>query len=192
MAGNAVSPKPSVAATLSRNSAISLARVMVNSLVALVLPAYLTHRLPVAVYAAWVLILQLAAYVSYLDFGVQTAVVKFVAEFEARGDNLAAGRYATAGLAIMSLCGALGCALSGILAGESLKQRKCSIFGTVVADNQFVRKKALAQNALQLGHEEALAVKGAERDREGVTGGLRRIHGRCCIQKGICTYHSQG
>ena len=52
----------------------SLARVIVVSLVALVLPAYLTHHLPVTTYAAWVLILQLAAYVSYLDLGIQTGI----------------------------------------------------------------------------------------------------------------------
>lgn len=91
---------------------------MVNSLVALVLPAYLTHHLPVAMYAAWVLILQLAAYVSFLDFGVQTAVAKFVSEFEALGDCRTAGGYATAGLAIMAIGGILGCVLSGVLAWQ--------------------------------------------------------------------------
>ena len=84
-------PTPStLAATISRNIGASLARVAVVALVALValvLPAYLTHHLPVKTYAAWVLILQLAAYVSYLDLGIQTAVAKFVAEYDARGDH---------------------------------------------------------------------------------------------------------
>jgi hypothetical protein len=39
----------------------------VNSLVALVLPAYLTHHIPATTYGAWILILQLGAYVSFLD-----------------------------------------------------------------------------------------------------------------------------
>ena len=86
-------------ATLSRNAAIGLVRVAVSSLVALVLPAYLTHRLPVATYGAWVLILQLSAYVSFLDLGIQTGVSKFVSEYEARGDEAGAGRYASAGFA---------------------------------------------------------------------------------------------
>ena len=63
----------------------SLARVAVVSLVALALPAYLTHHLPVTTYAAWILILQLGAYVSYVDLGIQTGVSKFVAEYRRKG-----------------------------------------------------------------------------------------------------------
>jgi O-antigen/teichoic acid export membrane protein len=103
---------------VSKNVALSLARVAINSLVALVLPAYLTHRLPVATYGAWVLVLQLGAFVSYLDFGVQTGVSKFVAEHDARGDVDKAGRYASVGLAIMTLTGLLGILCSFALAWE--------------------------------------------------------------------------
>ena len=111
--------KPSgFAATISRNIVASLARVAAISLVALVLPAYLTHHLPVQTYAAWILILQLAAYVSYLDLGIQTGVSKFVAEFDARGDLLGAGRYASAGGVLMTLTGMLGLVLSLILAWQ--------------------------------------------------------------------------
>lgn len=109
---------PAFGATLSRNIVASLARVAIVSLVALVLPAYLTHHLPVATYAAWVLILQLAAYVSYLDLGIQTAVSKFVAEYDAKGDHAGAGRHASAGFALMMLAGILGCALTLILAWQ--------------------------------------------------------------------------
>lgn len=112
-------PKASgFAATISRNVAASLARVVVVSLVALALPAYLTHHLPVATYAAWVLILQLAAYVSYLDLGIQIGVSKFVAEYEARGDNAGAARHASAGLALMVLTGTLGLVLTLVLSWQ--------------------------------------------------------------------------
>jgi O-antigen/teichoic acid export membrane protein len=106
------------AATISRNIVASLARVGAVSLVALVLPAYLTHRLPVTTYAAWVLILQLAAYVSYLDLGIQTAVAKFVAEYDARSDRAGAGRHASAGLTLMILAGMLGLVLTLVLAWQ--------------------------------------------------------------------------
>ena len=106
------------AATISRNIVASLARVFAVSLVALVLPAYLTHHLPVTTYAAWVLILQLGAYVSYLDLGIQTGVSKFVAEYEAKGDEAGAGRHASAGLALMLLAGILGVALTLVLAWQ--------------------------------------------------------------------------
>ncbi len=111
-------PPPSFAAAISRNIAASLARVLTVSLVAIILPAYLTHRLPVTTYAAWVLILQLAAYVSYLDLGVQTAVSKFVAEYDAKGDRTGAGRHASAGLVFMLLAGALGLIVTLLLAWQ--------------------------------------------------------------------------
>jgi O-antigen/teichoic acid export membrane protein len=103
---------------LSQNILASLARVIAVSLVALVLPAYLTHHLPVTTYAAWVLIIQLAAYVSYLDLGIQTGVSKFVAEYDARGDISGAGRHASAGLALMFFAGALGLLLTCGLAWQ--------------------------------------------------------------------------
>ncbi len=111
-------PLTGLTAKLSKNVAISLARVAVNSLVALVLPAYLTHHLPATIYGAWVLILQLGAYVSFLDFGVQTGVAKFVAEFEAKGDKVGAGRHASAGFAMMTLAGLLGFGLTFVLAWQ--------------------------------------------------------------------------
>jgi O-antigen/teichoic acid export membrane protein len=107
-----------VAKTVSRNIAISLVRLAINSLIALVLPAYLTHHLPVTTYGAWVLILQLGALVSFLDFGIQTGVAKFVAEYEAKGDELGAGRYASAGLVIMTLTGMLGLLLTVVLSWQ--------------------------------------------------------------------------
>jgi len=111
---NSASP----ASVFSTNVTASLARVAAVSLVALVLPAYLTHRLPVTTYAAWILILQLGAYVSYLDLGIQTGVSKFVAEYDARGDDEGAGRHASAGFTLMLLAGILGAGLTLILAWQ--------------------------------------------------------------------------
>lgn len=109
---------PGFASTISKNIVASLARVVAVSLVALLLPAYLTHHLPVATYAAWVLILQLAAYVSYLDLGIQTGVSKFVAEYDARNDSVGAGRHASAGLVLMIFAGLFGILLTAILAWQ--------------------------------------------------------------------------
>jgi O-antigen/teichoic acid export membrane protein len=103
---------PGLAAVVFRNISANLARAAAVSAVAILLPAYLTHHLPVKVYAAWVLIIQLGAYVSYFDLGIQTGVSKFVAEHEARGNQLEAGRYATAGLVLMLLAGMLAGALT--------------------------------------------------------------------------------
>jgi len=105
-----------MAATYTRNAAISLGRLIVTSLVALLLPAYLTHKLPVKTYSAWVLILQLSAYVSYLDFGVQTAVSKYIAEYEATGDTNGANLRASAGFCITLMTSILGVLMTLILA----------------------------------------------------------------------------
>ena len=75
-----------VARTIATNSAANVTRIAVASLVSIFLPAYLTHHLPAETYGAWVLILQLSAYVGYLDLGVQTAVSRYIAEFEAKQD----------------------------------------------------------------------------------------------------------
>ena len=51
-----------------------MVRVMLSFLVSLVLPPFLVHRMAPTEYSAWVLILQLSAYVYLLDFGLQTAI----------------------------------------------------------------------------------------------------------------------
>lgn len=118
-----VTPAPASSSALAvvvfRNISANLARVAAISAVALLLPSFLTHHLPVKVYAAWVLIIQLGAYVSYFDLGIQTGVAKFVAEYEAKGDLSEAGRYASAGLALMLLAGLLGVVLTLGLAWET-------------------------------------------------------------------------
>lgn len=98
------------------NVVASFLRVAAVSMVALVLPAYLIRHLAVQTYAAWVLIIQLAAYVSYFDLGIQTAVSKFVAEYDARADHEGAGRHASAGLILMTLAATLGVTLTLFLA----------------------------------------------------------------------------
>jgi O-antigen/teichoic acid export membrane protein len=106
------------ATTIISNVLANLARAAAVSIVTLLLPAYLTHRLSVGMYAAWVLILQLGAYVSYLDLGIQTGVSKFVAEYDALGDHNSAGRHASAGLALMILAGTLGLGITSLLAWQ--------------------------------------------------------------------------
>jgi O-antigen/teichoic acid export membrane protein len=109
---------PAFAARYTRNAVASIGRLGVSTLVALALPAYLTKNLPIKTYSAWVLILQMGAYVSYLDFGVQNGVAKFVAEYEAKGDAIGANQRASAGLAIMLLMSILGVLITVVLAWQ--------------------------------------------------------------------------
>ena len=118
VAGSVPENSSHFATTIFSNVAANLARAAAVSLVTLLLPAYLTHHLSVAMYAAWVLILQLGAYVSYLDLGIQTGVSKFVAEYDALGDHAGAGRHASAGFALMMMAGTLGLGLTCLLAWQ--------------------------------------------------------------------------
>ena len=117
------------AANLFRNSAANVARLGFTAVIAILLPAYLTHRLPVEIYGAWVLILQLGAYVGYLDFGVQTAVSKYIAEYEAKGDLAGCSRCASVGLAIM-----VGASIAGVLLTLGLAWSVPLLFRKMPAD----------------------------------------------------------
>jgi O-antigen/teichoic acid export membrane protein len=96
----------------ARNSAANLTRFGITSLVSVFLPAYLTRHLSVEVYGAWVLILQMGAYVAYLDFGVQTAVAKYIAEYDAKGDCEGCNRCASVGFVILAAATVLGICLT--------------------------------------------------------------------------------
>lgn len=106
------------AATFTRNSTFSVGRLLVSSVIGFILPSYLTHKLPVKTYAAWVLILQVSAYVAYLDFGIQAGISKYVAEYEAKNDTEGSSVRASAGLALMLIASVLGAALTLILSWQ--------------------------------------------------------------------------
>ncbi len=105
---------PSIAARFLRNSAANIIRTGLVAVISILLPMYLTHRLPSKVYGAWVLILQLSAYVAYLNLGVQTAVSKYIAEYEARQDLAGCGKCASSGLRILLVAGSLGLVLTAL------------------------------------------------------------------------------
>ena len=94
-----------------QGSASNLVRVLLSMLVSLVLPPFMVHRMAPVEYSAWVLILQLSAYVNLLDFGLQTAIGKFVAEFHASGD-----RNASHGLVSTSFTILAGAAMIALVA----------------------------------------------------------------------------
>jgi O-antigen/teichoic acid export membrane protein len=66
--------------TVAKNAASNLIRGGATAAVAIALPHFLTRCLTAERFAAWSLILQIAAYASFLDFGLQTAVARFLAQ----------------------------------------------------------------------------------------------------------------
>jgi O-antigen/teichoic acid export membrane protein len=103
------------AATFTRNSTMNVGRLAISAAVGFLLPTFLIHRLPITTYSAWVLILQMSAYVGYLDFGIQSGISKYVAEFEARNDPAGSSMRASAGLALLLMVSLLGVILTMLL-----------------------------------------------------------------------------
>jgi O-antigen/teichoic acid export membrane protein len=83
--------------------------------VALVLPPLLVHRMEPAEYGAWILILQSSAYINLLDFGLQTAVAKFVAEYDAIDDRATSSRILSSSFAILCISALFGTMLIALV-----------------------------------------------------------------------------
>jgi O-antigen/teichoic acid export membrane protein len=101
-----------------KGSASNLVRVALSMLLAFVLPRLLVHRLSPAEYSAWVLILQIGAYISLLDLGLQTAVGKLVAEYNAVGDRFACSRTLSSSVSILCASAAVGAVTVALVAWQ--------------------------------------------------------------------------
>lgn len=71
---------------LLKNAFANVVRGGASALVALLLPPFLTGLLPSTAYGTWVLVLQISTYVSFFDFGIQTAVGRYVAYAREKND----------------------------------------------------------------------------------------------------------
>jgi O-antigen/teichoic acid export membrane protein len=97
-------------AKVLRGSASNFIRLVLSAAISLFLPHFLVHRMSPAEYSAWVLILQLSAYVTFLDLGIQTAIGKFVAEYDAKKEPWEAEKLVSSAFLLLSaasICGVL-------------------------------------------------------------------------------------
>ncbi|MGD0929719.1 MAG: hypothetical protein ABR902_03620 [Candidatus Korobacteraceae bacterium] len=69
-----------------KNAVANLGRGGATALVAVFLPPLLVRHMSTVSYGVWVLVLQVAAYIGYLDFGLQTAIGRYIAYATERGD----------------------------------------------------------------------------------------------------------
>ena len=99
-----------------QGSASNLVRVLLSMLVSLVLPPFLVHHMEASEYSAWVLILQLSGYVALLDFGLQTAIGKYVAEYDAIGDRDASHHLVSTSFTLLALAAAIACVAVAVVA----------------------------------------------------------------------------
>ncbi len=93
--------------TVVKNALANVVRGGATAVVALALPHYLTRALDHTVFAAWSLMLQIAAYAGYLDFGIQTAVARYLAQAMERGDGDQQDRLVNTAFGMLSIAGAI-------------------------------------------------------------------------------------
>jgi O-antigen/teichoic acid export membrane protein len=72
---------------LVKNAIANVVRGSATALVALVLPPFLVRFMSSDAFGVWSLVLQLSAYTAFLDFGIQTAVGRFVAHANELDDH---------------------------------------------------------------------------------------------------------
>jgi O-antigen/teichoic acid export membrane protein len=102
----------------AKNTTANLARLGASWVVVLIVPPLLVRSLDRATYAVWVLVLQMAAYTSLFDNGIQMATARFVARAEEMGDAAEAGRILSNATALLAGAGVLLCAIAAVVAGN--------------------------------------------------------------------------
>jgi O-antigen/teichoic acid export membrane protein len=101
--------------TVFKNAAANVMRGAVTAAVALALPHFLTRALSPDRFGAWSLMLQIAACSSYLDFGLQTAVARHVAQLMERGESIRINQLANTAVAMLAAAGALAMVAISVL-----------------------------------------------------------------------------
>jgi len=113
-----MSTAPSLTRTVVKNASANLVRLAGAGVVALLLPPFLVRELSKEAYGAWSLLLQLTLYVGYLDFGIQTAVSRFVAHADELGDSRQRDGVVSTAFVMLSAAALLGCGVVIVLAWQ--------------------------------------------------------------------------
>ncbi len=101
-------------ARLVKNAVANLGRGGATGVVAVFLPPLLVRHMTATEYGVWVLVLQVVAYIGYLDFGLQTAIGRYVAyaternDYEQRNSVFSTAFAGLLGAALLSLMLLLG------------------------------------------------------------------------------------
>jgi O-antigen/teichoic acid export membrane protein len=104
--------------TIAKNAFANVMRGGASAVVAIVLPHFLTRSLGPDRFAGWALVLQLAAYANYLDFGLQTAVARYLAGALEKGDHQLRDRLLSNAIAILAAAGVIAFCGLGIIAWQ--------------------------------------------------------------------------
>ena len=108
--------KPREKWVIIKNAFANVIRGSAAALVAIVLPPFLTRWMSPDAFGSWSLVLQLSAFVGYLDFGIQTAVGRFVAHSGETGDMSYRDRMVSTSTLVLVSAGILGVVGTVVLA----------------------------------------------------------------------------
>src|ERR1041385_247880 len=101
-------PPQKLERTIVKNASANLLRLVGSGVVALLLTPFLIRMLSRDAYATWAILLPLTLYVSYLDFGMQTAVARFVAYAEELNDLKARDGIVSTAFLMLAIAAILG------------------------------------------------------------------------------------
>ncbi|HZP18379.1 MAG TPA: hypothetical protein VFB00_10460 [Terriglobales bacterium] len=104
--------------TVLKNALANAARLAGSGLIALAMPPLLVRMLPPDVYGAWALLLQLALYFGFLDFGAQIAVARFVAHAGESHDPERRDGLVSSAFVLLMIAAVFGMALVLVLAWQ--------------------------------------------------------------------------
>ncbi len=108
--------KPREKWVVVKNAFANVIRGSAAALVAIFLPPFLTRWMSPDTFGSWSLVLQLSAFIGYLDLGIQTSVGRFVAHSGETGDTGYRDRMVSTSTLILVSAGILGVAGSMVLA----------------------------------------------------------------------------
>ena len=100
--------KPREKWVVVKNAFANVIRGSAIALVAILLPPFLTRWMSPDAFGAWSLVLQLSAFVGYLDFGIQTAIGRFVAHAGETGDMGYRDRMVSTSMLVLVSAGIFG------------------------------------------------------------------------------------
>ncbi len=101
-------------ARLAKNAVANLLRLGTTWLIVLLVPPVLVHALDKPAYATWMLVLQLGAYATLLDGGLQLAIGRFVARAEHAGDRVYLGEILSSAAVLLTGAAAVVLLLVGL------------------------------------------------------------------------------
>lgn len=99
---------------LRSRAAANAVRGLGGSLPLALLPSLLSRRLDGDSFAVWLIIIQMATYVTYLEFGVQTALVRATATAYGAGDREGAGSSIAAGIRLLVIATVVALVVLGL------------------------------------------------------------------------------